>query len=249
MAQRIDVKPVKGTRDFYPEDMRHRQWLFAHWREVAASFGFEEYDSCVLESEDLYVRKAGDEITGQLYNFEDKGGRRVALRPEMTPTLARMILAKGASLPQPVRWYTIAQCFRYERQQRGRKREHFQWNMDIVGLSHVAAEVELMAAQAAFLQRVGLPADGIVFKVSHRGILQHHLASLGIEGEDFAAVCVVVDKHDKIGPKQPLSCSPNAVWMGPRPPPFSISWQCVVLSNWARSWLRTTPATPSCKSS
>ena len=85
MGQRIDVKPVKGTRDFYPEDMRQRQWLFGHWRAVAASFGFEEYDSCVLESEELYVRKAGDEITGQLYNFEDKGGRRVALRPEMTP--------------------------------------------------------------------------------------------------------------------------------------------------------------------
>jgi histidyl-tRNA synthetase len=199
MGQRIDVKAVKGTRDFYPEDMRNRQWLFDHWHAVAASFGFEAYDSCVLESEELYIRKAGDEITGQLYNFEDKGGRRVALRPEMTPTLARMVLAKGASLPQPIRWYTIAQCFRYERQQRGRKREHYQWNMDIVGLGHVAAEVELMSAQAAFLERVGLPADGIVFKVSHRGILQHYLASLGIEGEAFAAVCVVVDKHDKIG--------------------------------------------------
>ena len=199
MGQRIDVKPVKGTRDFYPEDMRHRQWLFGHWRAVAARFGFEEYDSCVLESEDLYVRKAGDEITGQLYHFEDKGGRRVALRPEMTPTLARMVMAKGASLPQPIRWYTIAQCFRYERQQRGRKREHYQWNMDIVGLESVVAEVELMSAQAAFLERVGLPADGIVFKVSHRGILQHYLASLGIEGERFAVVCVVVDKHDKIG--------------------------------------------------
>ena len=199
MGQRIDVKAVKGTRDFYPEDMRNRQWLFDHWHAVAASFGFEAYDSCVLESEELYIRKAGDEITGQLYNFEDKGGRRVALRPEMTPTLARMVLAKGASLPQPIRWYTIAQCFRYERQQRGRKREHYQWNMDIVGLGHVAAEVELMSAQAAFLERVGLPADGMVFKVSHRGILQHYLASLGIEGEAFAAVCVVVDKHDKIG--------------------------------------------------
>ncbi|TVR46846.1 MAG: histidine--tRNA ligase [Planctomycetota bacterium] len=200
-AQRIDIQPVKGTRDFYPEDMRRRQWLFEHWRQISRRFGFEEYDACVLENEALYIRKAGDEITGQLYNFEDKGGRRVALRPEMTPTLARMILAKGASLPQPLRWYTIAQCFRYERAQRGRKREHYQWNMDIVGLAHVAAEVELMSAQAAFLEAVGLQPESIAFKVSHRGILQHHLAGLGIDGERFAAVCVIVDKHDKIGPE------------------------------------------------
>ncbi|TVR10861.1 MAG: histidine--tRNA ligase [Planctomycetota bacterium] len=201
MSQRIDTQPVKGTRDVYPDDMRVRQWLFAHWRKVAAQFGFEEYDACVLESESLYVRKAGDEITGQLYNFTDKGGRQVALRPEMTPTLARMVMARGAQLAMPLRWNTIAQCFRYERMQRGRKREHFQWNMDIVGLASVAAEAELMAAQAAFLQAVGLPSAGIVFKVSHRGILQHYLQQLGIDDQRFSAVCVVIDKHDKIGPE------------------------------------------------
>jgi histidyl-tRNA synthetase len=198
----IDLQPVKGTRDFYPEDMRLRNWLFAHWRRIALAYGYEEYDACVLESEELYVRKAGDEITGQLYNFVDKGERRVALRPEMTPTLARMVLAKGASLPLPARWFTIAQCFRYENMQRGRKREHYQWNLDVIGLATVAAEAELMAAQRDFLRAVGLITDttsNVVFRVSNRQVIQHFLAGLGIVGEAFAAVCVVIDKRDKIG--------------------------------------------------
>ena len=199
MAQEIDSKPVKGVRDFYPDDMRVRNWLFEHWRSVAKQFGYEEYDSCVLESEDLYVRKAGDEIVGQLYNFLDKGERKVALRPEMTPSLARMVLAKKNSLAFPLRWFSIPQCFRYERMQKGRKREHFQWNMDCIGLDTVAAEVELMSAQVAFLQRVGFAAADIVIKVSDRKVLQDYLEALGIVGDDFAAVCVIIDKRDKIG--------------------------------------------------
>jgi histidyl-tRNA synthetase len=199
----IDTQPVKGTRDFYPEDMRVRTWLFGLWREVARRYGFEEYDACVLESEELYIRKAGDEITGQLYNFVDKGERRVALRPEMTPSLARMMLAKGASLPLPARWFAIPQCFRYERAQKGRKREHFQWNMDIVGSPGVAAEAELMAAQVDFLRLAGLDVGpgkpDVVLKVSNRQVIQHFLEGLGISGEAFAAVCVVIDKRDKIG--------------------------------------------------
>ncbi len=200
----IDLQPVKGTRDFYPEDMRIRTWLFGLWREVAARYGFEEYDACVLESEELYIRKAGDEITGQLYNFTDKGDRRVALRPELTPSLARMVLAKGAALPLPARWFAIPQCFRYENMQRGRKREHFQWNMDIVGLSSVAAEVELMSAQADFLGRTGLNVSAagtpdVIWRVSNRQVIQHFLEGLGIAGEGFAQVCVIIDKRDKIG--------------------------------------------------
>lgn len=195
----IDCKPVRGTRDFYPDDMRIRTWLFDHWRRIAQRFGFEEYDACVLESQALYVRKAGDEITDQLYNLIDRSGRELALRPEMTPTLARMVIAKGGSLPLPLRWFSIPQCFRYERMQAGRKREHFQWNMDIVGLDSMAAEVELMSAQAAFLRAVGLGTDAVTFKVSNRQVVQHHLAGLGIDGATFAAVCVVIDKRDKIG--------------------------------------------------
>jgi histidyl-tRNA synthetase len=196
----IDLQPVKGTRDFYPDDMRVRNWLFGHWRAVAASFGYEEYDTCVLEHEELYIRKAGDEITAQLYNFEDKGKRRLALRPEMTPSLARMVLAKGSALPLPARWFAIPQCFRYENMQRGRGREHFQWNMDIIGLAGEAAEAELMAAQCAFFRRIGLqPGKDILLRVSNRQVIQHFLEGLGITGEAFAAVCVVIDKRDKIG--------------------------------------------------
>ncbi|MBA3845659.1 MAG: histidine--tRNA ligase [Planctomycetes bacterium] len=199
----IDLQPVKGTRDFYPDDMRLRTWLFARWREVATHFGYEEYDSCVVESEELYIRKAGDEITSQLYNFMDKGERRVALRPEMTPSLARMVMAKGAALPLPARWFAIPQCFRYENMQRGRKREHFQWNMDVIGLESVAAEAELMAAQAEFLRSTGLnlgtDKPDIVWRVSNRQVLGHALAQMGIDGDAFAKVCVVIDKRDKIG--------------------------------------------------
>jgi histidyl-tRNA synthetase len=114
----LDLQPPKGTRDFYPEDMRQRNWLFGHWKDVARLYGFEEYDAPVLENEALYVRKAGEEVTQQLYNFEDKGERRVALRPEMTPSLARMVLAKGKSLALPVKWFSLPQCWRYERMTR-----------------------------------------------------------------------------------------------------------------------------------
>ncbi len=119
----MDLRPPRGTRDFFPEDMRLRSWLFSHWRQVAHRFGFEEYDAPVIESEALYTRKAGEDITRQLYNFEDKGQRRLALRPEMTPSLARMLLQKGGALALPVRWFSIPQCWRYERMSRGRGRE------------------------------------------------------------------------------------------------------------------------------
>jgi len=195
-----ELQPVRGTRDFYPDERRLHAWLFGLWRAVAESFGYQEYDACVLEHEELYVRKAGDEITQQLYHFEDKGGRRLALRPEMTPSLARMIIARQGNLALPLRWYSIPQCFRYERMQRGRKREHYQWNMDVVGLGHVAGECELMSAQLAFLQRAGLDAEReVALRVSDRRILQGFLAGLGVVDERFAAACIVIDKADKIG--------------------------------------------------
>jgi histidyl-tRNA synthetase len=205
----IDLQPVKGTRDIYPDDMRVRQWLFGQWREVAKSFGYEEYDACVLEHAELYIRKAGDEITSQLYDFKDKGSRHVALRPELTPSLARMVMAKGSAVALPLRWFAIPQCFRYEETQRGRKREHYQWNMDCVGLASVAAEAELMAAQAEFCRRAGLnvsaPGEAsatgeseVVWRVSNRQVLGHFLASIGVSDEQFPAVCVCIDKRGKI---------------------------------------------------
>ncbi len=195
----IDLNPVRGTRDFPPEQMRLRTWLFGHFRATAAQFGFEEYDAPVLESEALYIRKAGEEITGQLYGFEDKGGRRVALRPEMTPSLARIILQKGGGLALPVRWYSIPQCWRYERMTRGRKREHFQWNMDIVGVPGVGAEAELLGAITTFLGRLGLTSADVGIKVSSRKVLQAVLTeTLGVPADKFTAVCVLVDKLEKL---------------------------------------------------
>ncbi len=133
MISVLNSGPPRSTRDFYPSDMRMRSWLFEHWKVVASQFGFEEYDAPILESEDLYIRKSGEEVSQQLYNFKDKGGRRVALRPEMTPSLARMVMARQNGLTLPIKWFSIPQCWRYERTTRGRRREHFQWNMDIWG--------------------------------------------------------------------------------------------------------------------
>lgn len=189
----MELQPLPGFRDFYPERAARREYLFARWRETARRFGFEPYDGPPLELTDLYRRKSGEEIVEQLYCFEDKGGRAVALRPEMTPTLARMIAARGASLPKPIKWFSIPQLFRYERQQRGRLREHFQFNCDILGESSVEADVELTALLIETLVAFGLTADDFSVRISDRRLLSAALEALGISGADargrvFAAV-------------------------------------------------------------
>ena len=189
---------VRGTRDFYPEDMRLRNWLFERFHSAALSHGFEEYDAPVLESEELYTRKAGEEIVGQLYNFEDKGGRKVALRPEMTPSLARMVMARAGALALPIKWYSIPQCWRYERTQRGRGREHYQWNVDIWGMNGVEADAELLSVLVQFFDSVGLSSEDLVIRISSRKVLEEVLGTLGLEGEIFAQTCVIVDKMDKL---------------------------------------------------
>ena len=178
--------------------MRIRNWLFDNFRAAARSHGFEEYDSPVLEHEELYTRKQGEEITQQLYNFEDKGGRRVTLRPEMTPSLARMVMARAGAMPTPIKWFSIPQCWRYERTQRGRGREHYQWNVDIWGSDAVQADVELLSVIVSFFQRVGLHADDLAISISSRKVLEEVLGSLGISGDAFAATCIIVDKMDKL---------------------------------------------------
>ena len=197
-----DLQGVRGTRDFYPDEMRLRSWLFSHFRAAAQLHGFEEYDAPVLEHEALYTRKAGEDIVGQLYGFEDKGGRRVALRPEMTPSLARMVLARAGALPLPIKWFSIPQCWRYERMQRGRGREHYQWNVDIWGSTGVEADVELLAVLCSFFDRVGLAPAEVGIRVSSRKVLQEVLDSVGVAGEQFAAVCIVVDKLGKLPPDE-----------------------------------------------
>ncbi len=184
-------------RDFYPEQMRIQTWLFSCWRESAARYGFDEYNSSVVEQEELFVLKSGEEIVDQLFNFEDKGGRRVALRPEMTPTFARMIAAKGNALAKPLKWFSIAQCFRYERMSRGRKREHYQWNLDVVGVPEVTAEAELLAVALDALEGLGLSAKDVVVRISHRGLMGAVLEGLAVPQEKRAGVFGVIDKRGK----------------------------------------------------
>ena len=193
----MQLTPPRGTRDFYPDEMRVRNHIFRTWRETALSCGFEEYDSSILEHEELYVLKSGPEILEQLYGFVDKGGRRVALRPEMTPTLARMIASRGNALPKPVKWFSIAQCFRYERMSRGRKREHYQWNLDIVGVADVTAEAELLAAALWCLERLGLGETDVVVRISHRGLLGSVLKGLQVSENAIPEVFRVIDKRGK----------------------------------------------------
>ena len=189
---------VRGTRDFYPEDMRIRNWLFQKFHSSSLSHGFEEYDSPIIEHEELYTRKQGEEITQQLYNFEDKGGRKISLRPEMTPSLARMVMARSGALPLPIKWYSIPQCWRYERTQRGRGREHYQWNVDIWGMEGIEADAELLSVMVHMFRSVGLTHDDIVIRISSRKVLEEVLGSLEIDGDSFTKTCVIVDKMDKL---------------------------------------------------
>jgi len=177
--------------------MRFRNWLFSIWRETSRRYGYEEYDSSILEQEELYVLKSGPEILGQLFNFEDKGGRRVSLRPEMTPTLARMVAAKGTALAKPVKWFSIAQCYRYERMSKGRKREHYQWNPDIIGVPEVSAEAELIALALDTLSQLGLNEQDVVVRISHRGLLGTVLQGLALPEDGWPDVFGIIDKRGK----------------------------------------------------
>lgn len=188
---------LPGFRDFFPSELAARSVIFATWREVARRYGFVEYDGPPLEPLELYTRKSGDEIAGQLYNFVDKGGREVALRPEMTPTLARMAGARANSLRKPVRWFSIPQLFRYERQQRGRLREHFQLNVDIIGEPSSTADAELLSVAVDIMRAFGLTPADVVARVSDRRILQSYLAALGVGEEALPAVFAVIDKLDR----------------------------------------------------
>src|SRR6476661_10068308 len=160
----MQTKALPGFREFYPADLALRAHIFRTWRTVATRYGFEEYDGPPLEPLDLYTTKSGDEIVGQLYNFVDKGERAVALRPEMTPTLARMVAAAERAYKKPIKWFAIPQLFRYERQQKGRLREHFQFNADIFGESIPAADAELIALLIDTLRSLGLTAADFVIR-------------------------------------------------------------------------------------
>ena len=195
----VNLDAVSGTRDFFPEEFRLQTWLFEKFRKCGLRAGFEEYDAPVLERQELYKRKAGEEITQQMYSFVDKDGVEVTLRPEMTPTLARMVLSRGASMILPLKWFSIPQCWRFEATQRGRKREHYQWNMDIIGCKEITAEVELLSAAVEFFKSCGITSADVGIKVNSRKVMQSMLTINDVPDEIFAPTCVILDKLDKIG--------------------------------------------------
>jgi histidyl-tRNA synthetase len=189
---------LPGFRDFYPEELALRNSIFATWRDVARRYGFQEYDGPPLEPLELYTIKSGEEIVSQLYEFTDKGDRRVALRPEMTPSLARMVGARAQALKKPIRWFSIPQLFRYERQQRGRLREHFQLNMDIIGEAGPAADAEIMAAVIDIARAFDLGPKDVRLRVSDRRILVSELAQrYGVRDEQIPGVLAALDKWER----------------------------------------------------
>src|SRR5690348_15819276 len=188
---------LPGFRDFYPAEFAQRAYILRVWREVARRYAFVEYDGPPLESLELYTKKSGEEIVGQLYNFVDKGGREVALRPEMTPSLARMVAARANALRKPVRWFSVPQLFRYERQQKGRLREHFQLNVDIIGEGDVTADAELLAVAIDIMREFGLSPDDVRARVSDRRLLRALLERIGISESQLSGVFAVIDKVER----------------------------------------------------
>ena len=198
MAEKISFEAPRGMRDFYPEDMVWRNKVFDAFRAAGEAAGFEPYDACVVESYELLARKAGEEVGEQIYHFPDKSERHLALRAEMTPTLARMVAQRQKELVFPLKWTTIAQCFRYERMTKGRKREHYQWNVDIIGEDSVLAEAEVIGAAVDALRRMGLTAKDFKVHVSSRRFLGELLAKSGIAAERHAQVFLALDKRGKM---------------------------------------------------
>lgn len=197
----LKFQNVKGTRDFYPEEMTARNWLVQTWRSVSHRNGFEEYDGPTFEYLDLYTAKSGEAIISELFHFEDRAGRKLALRPEMTPTLARMVAARAGALPRPIRWFCVPNFFRGERPQRGRLREFLQWNVDIIGTDEQAgeaADAECIFVALDFLREVGLTPDHVQMKISSRVLLARILEALAIEPPQHQAVYAALDKRDKL---------------------------------------------------
>ena len=192
-----DFKSLPGFREFYPEAFAQRRFLFQVWRQVAVRFGFREFDGPVLESLELFKAKSGDEIEGQLFSFEDKGGREVSLRPELTPTLARMVGAQANSLKKPIKWFSIGDNFRYERMQKGRLRCFTQLNADILGEPGTSAEIELISLLIQTLQGFGLGADDFYIRISDRNLWMLYLKARGFETE-ASKILEVLDKRERM---------------------------------------------------
>ena len=201
MSQPPKIKSVKGTRDFYPDDMRLRNWIVDTWREVSLRNGFEEYDAPIFEYLDLFTIKSGEEIAQQLFSFTDRGGRDLAIRPEITPSLARMVNAKINALPRPIKWFSIPRLCRAENPQKGRLREFFQWNIDVIGVDDVLADAECIYTAVDFLREVGLTPEDVVVRIGSRPLVVKKLRQLGVADSAMDKTLVALDRRPKVAPE------------------------------------------------
>jgi len=193
------IQPVKGTRDFYPQDQAFQNWLYLKFKEVAELFGFQEYEGPIIESLDLYAAKSGEELVKkQAFTLADRSGNALTLRPEMTPTLARMVAQKARELTFPVKWFTFGRRFRYEKPQKGRAREFFQWDVDILGPENLEADAEVIAVAATLYQKLGLTPTEVKIKINDRKVLQERFLALEIPEENLVRVFRLADKKDKV---------------------------------------------------
>lgn len=194
----MKIPPVKGTRDFYPSEMAVRNWIVDGWKRVSVRNGFEEYDGPIFEYLKMFQMKSGDEIVEQLFSLKDRGGRELAIRPEITPTLARMVNQRINSLPRPIKWFSVPRLCRAERPQKGRLREFFQWNIDIIGVDDVLADAEVIFCAVDYLQDVGLTSEDIVVRISSRAMLAALLKAIGIAPSELEPLYAVLDKRSKV---------------------------------------------------
>ncbi|MBW6442017.1 histidine--tRNA ligase [Patescibacteria group bacterium] len=203
MAQKLNTQPYKGSRDFYPEDMNIRNFIFENWKEVCKSYGYEEYDGPFLESFDIFAAKSGDELVNeQLYSFTDRGDRKVAIRPEMTPTLARMVSQKINELPRPIRWFSIANFWRYEKPQRGRGREFFQLNTDIFGVEGIEADLEIISLMVDVMKGFGATEKMFEIRINSRRLTDNFYKKLELKDDQIKIVNKAVDKRTKISKEE-----------------------------------------------
>ncbi|MGQ9599994.1 MAG: histidine--tRNA ligase [Anaerolineae bacterium] len=203
MVTKTAIQAVKGTRDFYPEAMAFRNWLYSKVRAISEQFGYQEYEAPILERLELYAAKSGEELVKeQSFVLKDRGGDELALRPELTPSLARMIAQRQASLVLPVRWYSFGPFWRYERPQRGRTREFFQWNIDLLGVDSPTADGEIVAIGAEFLRSVGLTTDEVVIRLNSRRLMEQKLTEIGVGDDQRLAVFHLIDRRDRLPPEK-----------------------------------------------
>lgn len=194
---KVNIPTVKGARDFYPEQMALRNWLYDHMRAAAQAFGYQEYDGPFLEMLELYAAKSGEELLKENFVLKDRSGETLTLRPELTPSLARMVAARQAQLPRPIRWWSFGPFWRYERPQKGRSREFFQWNVDLLGVDSPAADAEVAAVMATFFTRLGFTPAEIKLQFNNRRLMDGEIAALGLSANKLN-VFKLIDKRDKM---------------------------------------------------